>query len=70
MNNEMYAVICESDRGIDVFGNPKGEVMLFESIGKMLNQDQAIDRASQMQKSGRYGNVKVVRLDVCNYIIK
>lgn len=69
MNNEMYGVICESDRGIDAFDNPKGEIMLFEGIGEGLSKGGAIDRASQLQASGNYGKVKIVRLEVMDYII-
>lgn len=68
MDNSMYAVMVESDSGIDAFGNPKGEPMLFETIGGM-EKGKAIDQASKLQSSGRYGKVKIVRLEVLDYII-
>lgn len=67
--NYMYGVLCESDEGLDAFGNPIGKPMLFESIGKDMSKYQAIAKASELKKSGRFGDVKVVRLEVCSYII-
>lgn len=64
----MYGVLCESDRGIDAFGNPKGKPILFESIGDM-GKGTAIDHASKLQSSGRYGKVKLVRIEVLDCII-
>tara|TARA_R110002012_G_scaffold198074_2_gene366781 strand:+ start:943 stop:1152 length:210 start_codon:yes stop_codon:yes gene_type:complete len=68
MGNEMYGVLCESDCGIDVFGNPKGKPILFEAIGDM-SKLTAIDQASKIQAHGKYGKVKIVRIEVCDYII-
>ena len=68
MNNYMYAVLAESDCGVDAFGNPKGEPILFETIGDMT-KEQAIDKASKMQSIGRYGRIKIVRVEVLNYMI-
>lgn len=68
MNDEMYGVMVESDIGIDVFGNPKGKPMVFECCGDM-SKSQAIDKASSLQISGRYGKVKIVRFEVLNCII-
>lgn len=67
--NYMYGVICESDLGLDVFGNPIGKPILIESVGKGLNNLEAIKKATQLKASGRFGDVKVVRLEVCNYIL-
>ena len=66
--NQMYAVLVESDSGVDVFGNPKGEPMLFETIGDM-GKCEAIDTASKLQANGRYGKVKIVKLEIFDYII-
>ena len=54
MNKNMYAVLCESEAGIDVFGNPKGKPILLETIGEM-SKNEAIDRASKLQSSGHWG---------------
>ena len=64
----MYAILVESDSGIDAFGNPKGKPMLFETIGDM-DKHNAIDTASKIQAHGKYGKVKIVRLEVQDYII-
>ena len=69
MDNQMYAVLVESDSGIDAFGNPKGLPMLFETIGGM-EKHKAMDQASKIQARGKYGKVKIVRIEVCDYIIK
>ena len=68
MSNNMYAVLCESDTGLDCFGNPKGKPILFECVGDM-SKGSAIDQASLLQSSGRYGKVKIVKLDVLNVMI-
>ena len=70
MDDQMYGILCESESGLDAFGNPKGKPLLFESVGEMMEQHKAIERASKMKASGRYGDVKVVRIEVCDYIIK
>lgn len=67
--NYMYGVLCESDEGIDAFGNPIGKPILMEGIGSNLQKHQAIARAQELKKSGRFGDVKVVRLEVCTYIL-
>ena len=64
----MYAVLVESDSGIDAFGNPKGSPMLFETIGSM-EKHKAIDQASKLKAHGKYGKVKIVRLEVLNLMI-
>ncbi len=68
MSNQMYGVLCESDSGMDAFGNPKGRPILFENIGDMT-KGEAIDRASKLQASGKYGKVKIVRLEVLDVMI-
>tara|TARA_R100000951_G_scaffold85972_2_gene73681 strand:- start:5361 stop:5570 length:210 start_codon:yes stop_codon:yes gene_type:complete len=68
MDNGMYGVLCESDCGIDAFGNPKGKPILFEAVGDM-SKSTAIDQASKIQAHGNYGKVKIVRIEVCDYII-
>tara|TARA_R110000851_G_scaffold104857_1_gene222803 strand:+ start:290 stop:496 length:207 start_codon:yes stop_codon:yes gene_type:complete len=64
----MYGVLCESDCGIDVFGNPKGRPILFENIGDMT-KGQAIDQASKIQAHGKYGKVKIVKLEILDVMI-
>ena len=68
MDNQMYGVLCESDAGIDAFGNPKGKPILFENIGDMT-KGAAIDQASKLQSNGKYGKVKIVRLEVLDVMI-
>lgn len=67
--NYMYGVLCESDMGIDPFGNPIGKPILMEGVGHNLQKHQAISKAQELKKSGRFGDVKVVRLEVCTYIL-
>lgn len=69
MDNKMYVVIAESDYGLDCFGNPKGKPIVFEAIGEKMDKHNAIDFAKNAKESGNYGNVKVARLEICNYII-
>jgi len=66
----MFGILCESECGIDAFGNPKGKPILMESVGDMMNKHAAIARAEQLKESGKYGNVKVVRLELTEFIIK
>jgi hypothetical protein len=68
MSHDMYVVIVESESGLDVFGNPKGKPMVFETIGDM-DKNEAIDTASKLQASGRYGKVKIAKLDILNVMI-
>tara|TARA_R110002167_G_scaffold261501_3_gene468043 strand:- start:210 stop:422 length:213 start_codon:yes stop_codon:yes gene_type:complete len=68
--SDLYGVLCESENGMDPFGNAMGRPILMESVGDMMTKSAAIIRAESLMASGRYGSVKVVRLDVCNYIIK
>ncbi len=62
-----YAVLCESDLGLDAFGNPIGEPILLECVGEQMNQSNALDRAAQLKASGQFGDVKVVRFEICEY---
>lgn len=64
-----YGVLCESDMGLDAFGNPIGKPILMEGVGEQLSQHKAISRAQELKASGRFGDVKVVRFEVCNYTI-
>lgn len=64
MNKEMYAVLAESECGLDAFGNPKGKPILFESVGDQLDYSNAVDRASKMQSSGNHGRVLICRIEV------
>lgn len=66
---KIYAVLCESDLGLDEFNNPKGKRMLLETIGDNLDKHKAIANAERLKASGQYGDVRVVKLEVCNYII-
>ncbi len=63
---KMYGVLCESDEGLDFFGNPMGYPMLMESIGKMT-YSSAIKRCDEITKSGRYGKCLVVKLMPVNF---
>lgn len=63
----MYAVLCESELGLDAFGNPIGKPILLECVGDQMNQSSAIDRARQFKESGQFGDVKVARLEICEY---
>ena len=65
----MYSVLSESESGLDSFGNPIGNLILIEGVGEGLCQHKAIARAQQLKASGQYGDVKVVRLEVCTYIL-
>ena len=67
--NYMYGVLCESEKGLDTFGNPIGKPILMESVGSGLSKYDAIARAKQLKSSGHFGDVKVVRLEVCSYIL-
>lgn len=67
--NYMYGVLCESESGLDVFGNPIGKPILLESVGELMCKHKAINRAQELKASGRFGDVKVVRLEVCDYIL-
>jgi hypothetical protein len=69
MDNNMYVVIAESDSGLDCFGNPKGKPIIFEAIGEKMDKSSAIDFAKSVKASGNYGDVKVARLEICNYIV-
>jgi hypothetical protein len=66
--NYMYGVLCESESGLDVFGNPIGKPILMECVGESLSKHSAISRAQSLRQSGKFGAVKVVRLEVCEYI--
>ncbi len=65
----MYGVLCESDMGLDAFGNPIGEPILLECVGEHLGKYKAIAKAQQLKASGQFGDVKVVRLEICEYIL-
>lgn len=63
----MYGILCESDEGLDAFGNPIGKPILLELVGDQMSQSSVLYRAESLKKSGQFGDVKVVRLDVCEY---
>lgn len=63
----MYAVLCESDEGLDAFGNPIGKPILLEAVGEQMQHSNALDRAQQMKESGQFGDVILVRIEVCEY---
>lgn len=65
----MYGVLCESESGLDAFGNPIGKPILMESVGDGMCEHNAVARAKELKKSGRFGDVKVVRLEVYDYIL-
>lgn len=58
----MYGLLCESDVGLDAFGNPKGQIILMESTGEGLDLHHATERARATSEHGRYGKVMVVEL--------
>lgn len=66
-NRYMFGILCESDEGIDAFGNPIGKPILLEAVGDQMQQSNAIDRARAMKESGQFGDVKLVRIEVCEY---
>lgn len=61
----MYAVLCESDEGLDAFGNPIGKPILLESVGDQMQHSKALERAQQIKESGQFGDVLLVRIEVC-----
>lgn len=67
--NYMYGVLCESEMGLDVFGNPIGKPILMESVGDGMCKHRAIAKAQQLKASGTFGDVKVVRLEVCDFVL-
>lgn len=67
--NYMYGVLCESESGLDAFNNPIGKPILLESVGESMSKHRAIARAQELKANGRFGDVKVVRLEVCEYIL-
>lgn len=67
--NYMYGVLCESELGLDAFGNPIGKPILIEGVGEGLSQHKAIARAQDFKRTGQFGDVKVVRLEICEYIL-
>lgn len=67
--NYMHGVLCESDLGLDAFGNPIGKPILMECVGEGLSKHEAIARAQELKAGGRFGDAKVVRLEVCGYIL-
>ena len=66
----LYGVLCESDCGIDSLGNPTGKPMIFECTGEGMQKHKAIAKAESLKAAGKFGDVKVFRLEVCNCIIK
>jgi len=64
-----YGVLCEYDMGLDAFGNPIGEIVLLERVSGKPSQSKAIAKAQELKSSGRFGDVKVARVEVCNYSI-
>ena len=66
-NRYMFGILCESDEGLDAFGNPIGKPILLELVGDQMQQSNAIDRAQAMKESGQFGYVKLVSIEVCEY---
>lgn len=62
MKDGMYAVLCESEKGLDAFGNPKGDPILMESTGDGLDWYAANERALSIRSHGKYGRCYVVKL--------
>ena len=62
MNNNSYGILCESESGLDEFGNAKGKRILMESIGENLDIYRAQEQADTLRKSKRFGAVIVVEL--------
>jgi hypothetical protein len=67
--NYMYGVLCESESGLDAFGNPIGKPILMECVGDGMSKHGAIARAQSLKAIGTFGDVKVVRLEVCEFIL-
>lgn len=61
-NCKMFGILCESDIGLDAFGNPKGKPILMESVGDGLDYALTMDRAEAFRSAGKYGRVIVVEL--------
>lgn len=64
MNKEMYGVLCESDLGLDSFGNPKGKPIMLELVGDQMEYSSASERARKFAASGQFGRVMLVRIVV------
>ena len=64
MKEGMYAVLCESELGLDAFGNPKGAPILMETSGEGLDYYAAMERAKSMRSHGKYGRCYVVQLTI------
>lgn len=58
----MYGVLCESDIGVDPFGNPSGKPILLEAVGDSLSLYEAQDIAKKTKGHGKFGRVMVVEL--------
>lgn len=65
--NYMYGVLCESESGLDAFGNPISRPILLECMGEQMNKSAAIDRAIKLNQSKQFGRALVVRFEVCNF---
>ena len=64
MSKKSFGVLCESESGVDEFGNATGDRILMESVGDMLELHDATERAKGLRESGRFGKVIVVSLAV------
>lgn len=64
--SKSYGILCESDLGLDEFGNPIGDRFLMESVGEMLEIHEATSRAISIAEGGKFGRVLVVELNVVN----
>lgn len=61
-HNKSFGILCESENGVDEFGNPAGDRILLESTGKMLNYEAAQDRCNELNENGRFGKCIIVEL--------
>ena len=58
-HNRMFAVLCESETGIDCFGNPTGKPILMEQVGSFTYLE-AMAVAEKLK--GKFGRVMLVEI--------
>lgn len=67
-SEKMFGVLCESENGLNAFGNAKGSQILMESVGEGLSLSQAKERAETLNKSKKYGRVIIVELKIAEVL--
>ena len=58
-NGYFYVIATEGDLHVDVFGNPQGDPIIFETSMKQSTIEDARRRAASM--NGRYGKTVILR---------